>query len=126
MQGRRFIEDPTVAELRARFPGFAVGDFPDVLVEAAIATAMSISAISKEATLHCIAHLLTLDAEQTNALDGGSGEVANENVPGVKSVVYVTMAKNSRDVFFTRSAYGRAFLIIEKASPSNALAMFSA
>ena len=117
---RRKVKTPTAAEFRSRFPEFTAVAHDDAAVEQAAVTASQISAVSLEALLYLTAHVLTLTAERTAALDGGSGEISAEGIE-TRSVSYVTQAQTDSDAFFTRSSYGRMFQILEQRSPSRAL-----
>ena len=117
---RSKVKTPTAAQFRERFPEFTVASHPDAAITQAAETASRISAVSFEALLYLTAHVRTLDAENTAALDGGSGEVTAESVE-TRNVTYAKQAKDEGDVFFTRSSYGRMFKMLENRTPSRAM-----
>ena len=84
------MADVTLAEFRARFPVFAAGT-SNAAIETAIEEAHQLSDTSHDASLFCVAHLITLLAEETADLDGGSGVVSKETI-GPRIVEYVTQA----------------------------------
>ena len=109
----------TAAEFREHFPPPAFESIPDALVETRIVEALRIHRWSELAVLYCTAHLLTLDAENVAAHDGGSGVVDSEAL-GPKQVSYVTQASaeaTARAAFFSTTSYGRRFLALEEATP---------
>ncbi len=114
------VETPNLSNFREQFPEFPEDQFTDAAAESALDIAAEISAVSAKAILYLAAHLLTLAGERTAALDGGSGELTAEEI-GPKRAEYKTQAAEGRDVFFSRSAYGRMFLVIERASPAKVM-----
>ena len=68
------MPDVTLAEFRARFPVFAAGT-SNAAIETAIEEAHQLSDTSHDASLFCVAHLITLLAEETADLDGGGSGV---------------------------------------------------
>ena len=113
------MDAPTAAQVKARFSEFATT--ADDEITTAASTALRISAVDAEATLHLTAHLLSLRSGQTGKPDGGSGEVAKERI-GDRDLEYVTLAAGAgREAFFSTSPYGRLFLILESRSPARLL-----
>lgn len=113
------MDAPTAAEVKARFSEFAATADADIATAAS--TALRISAVDAEATLHLTAHLLAMRSGETGKPDGGSGEVAKERV-GDRDLEYVTLARGpGRESFFSTSPYGRLFLILESRSPARLL-----
>ena len=112
------MPDVTLAEFRARFASFAT--VADDVVETTIEEAHQLADTSHTASLFCVAHLLTLLAEETAELDGGSGVVSKETI-GPRIVEYVTQAMTAREAFFGTSAYGRRVLAIEGRTPKAAM-----
>ena len=113
------MPDVTLAEFRARFPVFAAGT-SNAAIETAIEEAHQLADTSHDASLFCVAHLITLLAEETADLDGGSGVVSKETI-GPRIVEYVTQAMTDRQAFFAVSAYGRRMLAIEGRTPKAAM-----
>ena len=111
---------PSIAVVRARFPEFA--DTADAEIAVLTQTALSISAISQDALLYLVGHLIAISAEETGEADGGSGEVVSERI-GAKAVSYAAQAKSGDEAFYTRTAYGRLFLALERRAPARALSV---
>ena len=112
-----------VSDFRIRFPEFA--ETADVRVLAAIREAEAVTHVSKDAVLHCAAHMLACMGEETGALDGGSGVVQHETI-GSQNMSYRDMAGDEpREVFFSRSAYGRHVLLLENRAPAIGMGMIA-
>ena len=112
---------PSAATIKERFPEFASVD--DAAVDAAAATALTLSSVSPEATRYLTAHLLALNAQRGTGVaepDGGDGIIMSEGVGSVR-VGYKTQARDEGDVFFARTEYGRTFLALERRAPGFAL-----
>ena len=101
----------TQAELRAYFPALPeIGPAQwDILLETACFLRGRVPLHLK----YCMAHLITLLAEDTGKPDGGSGEVAHETA-GALVNTYKTQANASEEVFYTRTSYGRTLLTMTK------------
>ena len=113
----------TPAVFKARFPEL-IGDLPDTKLTSYISMACELFSSSKTGILYLTAHLVVLERhEGGDQMDGGSGEITSETM-NRKVLQYRTMAENDRDVFYTRTIYGRMFLAFEKRSPSRTLGMF--
>jgi len=110
--------DITVSEFRDDFPEFSSSS--DALVGRAIRLAYQLTDISREATLHCAAHIVAMASQQTGAADGGSAEVVSEQI-GSMMVTYRTMAMEGYETFFTQTAYGRLMIALEKRRGTTAL-----
>ena len=125
----------SVADFRARFPEF--NTTLDQIVQDALDEAFLIHSIRKLATLYCAAHLLAVPGIGSGGSGGGStgqvtihGEVSSKKV-GPLSVSYTTLTESSASsrsssannrnpveiAFFSRTEYGRHFLILELRSP---------
>ena len=61
-------------------------------------------------------------AEETGAADGGSGELTAESTGPVQAS-YMAQAGSSREVFFTRTAYGREMIALERRSPKGQMSI---
>ena len=118
------VSIPTVAEFRTRFGELASEEtYPDALIQNAINVAKSISTVSSEGFLYLTAHLaVVMKSEETGELDGGSGEVSGE-MSSAQSMSYTVMAEHNRDVFFTRSSYGRTFMLLESRAPKRVVSV---
>ena len=115
----------TVTKFKARFPGI-FADLTEPQIKQFIDIACQISNVSYDAIAYLTAHLIVCEIEEANGrIDGGSGEVNTETI-GKKTVVYKEMAETNREVFFTRTHYGRMFLIIEGRSPKRNFGAFVA
>ena len=110
----------TASEFRASFPEFSESGYPDLLVERWIGVARRIHDLSTDGVGFVTAHLLALDRQDTSTPDGGRGEVTGESL-GPKSLQYRTQADSGREVFFTRTSYGRLFLTLEKRTPARVI-----
>lgn len=95
---------------------FGKTKFPDEdAIRERLIEARQIHNVRTLATLYCAAHLLTLDAENDEPHDGGSGVVSEEGM-GPRRVSYVTQASaegTARAAFFGTTSYGRRFLALE-------------
>ena len=108
------VEAPTPAEFREEFPAFeSATAYPDAMINRAGTEALQIHAVSEVAHRYCMAHLLVLRKAEAPVQDGGSGEVKSEGI-GKKRVNYMTQALGAREVFFSTTSYGRAFLTHER------------
>lgn len=120
----------TLAEFRTRFPEFSTTG--DAQVNRRLAEAQEIHNLRATATYYCCAHLLALDEVRTaqqadtdlDKVDDGAGEVQSEGA-GPSQTLYRTMAEEGREVFFTRTDYGREFLTQEKRTPAYVFAFQS-
>ena len=119
--------DPTVAEFRAAFAEFSTT--ADDAVTAVIETSAYIYAFNDEARLFLVAHVITVGAENTGALDGGSGVVTRERI-GQREVYYNGASGETPmtpdEAWFQRSSYGRMYRTMVKRSSRYVLGMFSA
>ena len=117
------VEAPTPADFRAEFPAFASDtDYPDALITRMGKEALSIHALSEVAHRYCLAHLLVLSKAAVAVQDGGAGEIKSEGI-GKKRVGYMTQAETERDVFFSTTSYGRAFLTHERRTPARQMSI---
>ena len=118
----------TLADFRARFTEFADADSTpaedrasDALVNIFLGEARGIHNKSKTATLYCAAHLLRIELDRRNNFDtdGESSEV----IVGPLSYAAVPQAKGGEwEAFFTRTEYGKNFLIHERRYRGSAIA----
>lgn len=109
------LTPPTAAEFKSKFSEFSATQDADV--DSVVALAIQINSRSLEIVNYLTAHLLTLRAEDTGKIDGGSGEVTMEGI-GPKQSSYLAQAQNNSEVFFSRSSYGRMYLTLCKSHPS--------
>ena len=105
----------TLSKFRTQFPEFAAT--VDADVERWLAEASSLHSVNDVATLWCAAHLLALAIATGLQPDEGAGEVKEETI-GPKSLIFKTQAEAGWEVFFTRSSYGRHFLLLERRTPA--------
>ena len=111
----------TPANFKAKFP--EIRGNSDATIASFIAEACEISSVSRSAILYLTAHLIIIDKEEYGGIDGGSGEVSTESIGG-KSLSYKTGSESERDTFFTRTKYGRKFLMFEKRSPKRTFGVY--
>lgn len=106
-------------DFRARFPEFSAID--DAQVDVYIGDALCIFRLCERAVVHLAAHLCALAQDQSSVtgIDGGLGEVESERI-GKKAVTYKTQAKDNKDVYYTSTKYGRAFIQFRNKCPSRA------
>lgn len=109
----------SLADFRSRFPEFE--STADAAVEARLAEAAEIHSVRASATLYCCAHLLSLASDTTTQPDAGAGEVASEGI-GQERITYRTQAEDGWEAFFSTTRYGRTFLLLERRTPSIAMA----
>ena len=97
---------PTITEFRTQFPELST------ITDAAITTNLTLAAhihdISKLATLYLAAHLATIPTDGETP-----GEIVSEDI-GPKSAEYSTQASEGDDAFFTRTEYGKRYLVLAK------------
>ena len=111
-----------LADFREMFPEFGVADYTDDVVVGWIETARAIHALSDRALIWCAAHLLALDRDEGRETDGGAGIIQSESI-GPMRLTFQTQAKDQREVFFSRTSYGRMFLQLEHRTPAMAMAV---
>lgn len=111
---------PTVAEFREFF-GELEAEVDDKITSA-IQTAFEMTAVSRTAILYCAAHVLVVSKENSPDADGGAGEVSSETI-GPRKVIYTTTAQDGREVYFSRTGYGRTFLQLERRSVARTMSM---
>jgi len=111
---------PTAAEFKAKFPELSATE--DSVIDGLIALAMTVNEQSTDIVLYLSAHFVVLEKEQTGDIDGGSGEV-NMDMIGPRQVGYKTMASQGDDVFFSRSPYGRMYLMLSRRQAARTLAV---
>ena len=115
----------TAARFKTKFGADLYGDLTDSQITSFIEIACEIGGdIGYNALCYLTAHLIVLEnKERQDEVDGGSGEVTSESFGG-KSLGYQSMASDQRDVFFTRTYYGRMYLQLQRRSPVRAIGMF--
>ena len=114
---------PSPAEFREYFGEFGNPTaYPDTDITKATNRAIAISSVSLEALRYLIAHELALGKEASVDPDGGSGEVASESI-GPRSVSYASQSERPKDVYFTRTSYGRTFLALESRIPRKVMSV---
>ena len=114
------MADITVADFRTRFPEFSAQSDDDV--GQYLATAYQLSDVSREATLYTAAHLGSLDDAERSAtviaaVDDRGGTIIEESF-GPKKLKFLQQAMDSREVFYTGTAYGRLALALENRAPA--------
>jgi len=118
----------TLANFRSQCPEFTPGAWPDSLVERWIDVARTIYSDNPTGIAYLTAHLLTCGREDgiigdtVPDPDEGAGEVTSETT-GRRTLNFMAMAERGREVFYTRSAYGRLFLIHTRVRPRRAIGM---
>lgn len=114
----RFYEFDTTRD------GVSTEDDPhltDALIEQFIADAKDINSKSERVTIFCAAHLLRLELDRRMDLDT-DGE-SSEITVGPLGYIAVPQAKGGEwEAFFTRTEYGRQFLIYESRHRGSAIA----
>lgn len=95
----------TVAGLKVEIP--ALASVQDGTLQLYLNVALDISGINDRMTYYCAAHLYTLSIQGNQ-----QGEVVSETI-GPLSKTYKTQAETGGDSFFTKTEYGRIFLILE-------------
>jgi len=111
---------PTAAEFKLKFPELA--SRTDDAIDAAVAQAMTVNNQSVDIVCNLAAHFLALASEHRGDVDGGSGEV-NMDMIGPRQIQYTAMAASGDEVFFSRSAYGRMYLMLSKRHPNRAMSV---
>ena len=125
------MAEVSVADFRTQFPEFTVASYAEALVQRALDEALLIHSVRQLATLYCAAHILAVPGIGTGAERGGdlggiaiTGEVTSERA-GPMASSYTSMAgsegfndsgRNDHRAFFTRTEYGRHFLVLEQRS----------
>ena len=129
------MAEVSVADFRNRFPEFTEADHPDVDVEFAIEEALLIHSVRKLATLYCVAHLLVVEGIGAGANGGGMGQIAIHGevtelqVDSLRTrftaqtATQINLGENrsNHETFFSRTEYGRHFLVLESRSPRAAI-----
>ena len=113
------VPTPTAADFKIQFPEFRAEQ--DDAVTAMLDLAASVNAQSTNLISYLTAHLLTV-ASADGKMDGGSGEVTMDGI-GPRQVSYRTMAETGDEVFFTRSSYGRMYLMLAKRNPNRTISV---
>ena len=113
------MAESTLAGFRTQFPELDAAVATDVAVERALEEALELHSLSPRATLFCTAHLLTLEADRVSGKQR-RGEIAASGA-GPLRASYRTQADNGWEAFFTRTEYGRRFLLLERRTPGFAI-----
>ena len=108
------MAEPTVDGFRADFGEFSETD--DGLVALALRQARAFYDRDHDGTYLATAHLLTLEARESKSDVGGSGEVTMEQF-GRKMASYKPMAESGDETFWSRTTYGRLYLVWVKSAP---------
>lgn len=111
---------PTAADFKAKFPELSETD--DDAIEELIALAITVNEQSTDIVLYLAAHFVAVAKEQTGEMDGGSGEV-NMDMIGPRQIQYTTMAAQGDAVFFSRSSYGRMYLVLSRRHANRAMSV---
>ena len=106
----------TPDSFRTKFPEFVA--LTDEAITQLVSEAEEIHTVSDNAQFYLVAHLAALDhAErptgQVAQVDDGGGAWMSMGI-GPRRVSYKTQAEEERDVFYTRTPYGRRFLALER------------
>ena len=122
------MADITITEFKARFPEFTAVADDDV--GQYIQTAYTLSDVSREATYYTAAHLGSLDLAERSAttiapVDDRGGTIIEESF-GPKKLKFLQQAMNSREVFYTGTAYGRLALALENRAPAGIMSVRNA
>lgn len=110
---------PTVAEFREQLPEFPT-DTDDAAIERAIGVARQIHDVSKTATIYLAAHMLTVAPSGADDA-AGEDEVASEQI-GPLRVSFGSQARTADERYYTRTEYGRTYLVLSQHVPSVAIA----
>ena len=113
------MAEATLKGFREQFPEFPTNKVEDSAIERVLEEALELHSLSKRATLFCAAHLLTLETDRAAGLNR-RGEIASGGA-GPLRASYRTQADNGWEAFFTRTEYGRRFLILEQRTPGFAI-----
>ena len=117
------MADITVDEFRERFGEFS--GVADEDVAEWIQFAYELSDVTRRATMYTAAHLIALDQSERpggamGRADDRGGTIVAESF-GPKKLQYAQMAMTAREVFYTRTPYGRMALSLENRSPSGVI-----
>ena len=102
------MADITVDQVKARFTEFA--QVADATVASAIEEAYALTDITETITMLAIGHVLTLEVAPAGS--ERFGEVLESKV-GPITTKHKTQARTEREVYFTRTEYGRRMLALE-------------
>ena len=106
--------EATRGAFRERFAEFASRSDADV--DQARELALAIHTARPLATLYLMAHVLSLDPATSVA-----GEVTMDWVGNVRAM-YMAQAETGDESFFTRTEYGRRYLVLARRSPTRTVA----
>ena len=110
----------TMSKARERFPELTL---PSTSIFNDLADlAFRLHNKSQDAVDYLTAHLVCLQQETVGNIDGGSNEVSSDGLGPLRRN-YMSMASSNREVFCTRSPYGRMFLILESRLPSKVMSV---
>ena len=110
---RTLFGEITPEGFRSRFAEFK--DSPDEVIEGILPVAIDMKPVSYESLIYLVAHLIAIAKEQKGTPDGGSGEVKEERVgESIMKFVPQTDVEGSKDTFFSRTPYGRVYLLLEE------------
>lgn len=108
----------TIADLRERFDAFAdPAAYSDQVVQRAIIQAAAEFALNDDGVLALAAHLLAILREQIGTADGGAGLVVTDETE-TRKLGFMLGAAAADEVGYQRTAYGREYVRIRRASVS--------
>lgn len=107
----------TVAGFREEYSEFS--DTSDTDVQKWLDRALLLHSVNEDCVYALCAHLLTLEDEPFEDQVGGSGEITSVQT-GPRWTQYMTQAKENREVWFSRTRYGRFYLAMSRRLPKRA------
>ena len=121
------MADITIAEFRTKFPEFTESLVRDRDVGRWLETAYQLSDVAREATFFTAAHLIALDLAERTAgaiapADERGGVILEESF-GPKKLKFMQQAMDGREVWYTRTAYGRLALMLEQRAPAGVISV---
>ena len=115
------VSKPSLSRIQVRFPELNITNRQQV--DDASDFAIKFSSFSQLVVDFVTAHILSLEqTEKKGPPDGGSGEVSSHSM-GPYSMSFVTQARGNREVFLTRTYYGRMALALENRSPKKIISI---
>ena len=111
------MAEATLAGFRSRFPAFS--GTADADANLALAEAQAIHNVRALAVYFLMAHILTLDSDDSNG-EVPAGEVMSESA-GPLRVAYRTQAERGTEAWYTATSFGKRALNLIKSSPRAAI-----